>query len=748
MVDLVYELFEMADAGLGILDADLRVVRVNEAFAQHTALRREEHRGRTLETVVPTLAPALTPLARSVVETGRPSGPTELLGATENEKWSVNLWPLSGDGRVLGVGFRMHRTASDGTEAALRRNEARFHAICDACPVGILLTDDKGTALYANATSCAQMGRTLDEALGDGWERAVHPEDRDRLRNGYLAATRSRNDYRGIHRYLHRDGRVVLVNVSATGIYDRDRLIGYVAMTEDVTERAAAEAALRESELRFRELAENIRSVFWLRAADRSRLYYLSPAFSEIWGRPVEEAMKRPDSFAESVHPDDRARVGAHMRKPLVTSDEYEYRIVRPDGSVAWILDRRFPVRDDSGEVVRVAGIATDVTTQKALEARLLAAEKLDSIGRLAGGVAHDFNNLLTVVMNQGMMARRACEAGETPVEELSLILEAARQGADVTRQLLTFARRQPFDPALLDVNVLADAIAKFLTRLLGERIELSVSLSPEIGIVRADRAQLEQVIVNLALNARDAMPDGGRLSIRTKNVDVAATSPERPVGPGRWVVISVEDTGLGIAKADLPHIFEPFFSTKPVGEGTGLGLATCYGILEQHGGRLVVDSTVGKGTTFELYFPRLDGEVALDGAPDERAPRHGTETILVVEDEPSVRKTTVRSLRLHGFEVVQAKDAAEALEVLASENCHVDLVITDIVMPGMDGIELGAIIRERHPNVRVLYTSGYPHGRDDGTRAAPTPFLAKPYLPSVLMRLVREVLDASTTSR
>jgi PAS domain S-box-containing protein len=477
-------------------------------------------------------------------------------------------------------------------------------------------------------------------------------------------------------------------------------------------------------------------------------MHYISPAYAEIWGRSVDEAMSQPDSFVRSVHPDDRERVQAHMRLPVCTSDEYEYRIVRPDGSIAWIVDRRFPVRDESGAVVRVAGIATDVTAQKALEVRLLQAEKLDSIGRLAGGVAHDFNNLLTVILNQAIMARRACEAGNTPLEELALILDAARQGADVTRQLLSFARRQPFDPSLQDLNELTEGITKFLVRLLGERVKLVLSLSPDIGVVRADSAQLEQVIVNLALNARDAMPDGGTLSIRTRRIDVDAASSTIRVPAGSWVTIAIEDTGRGIAKADLPHIFEPFFSTKPTGEGTGLGLASCYGIMQQHGGHVLVQSVLGRGTTFELYFPHFDGESDYVAPADERAPRRGTETILVVEDDASVRASTVSTLRAHGFEVVQAADGADALQVLASDRGHVDLVLTDIVMPGMDGVGLGVIVRQRHPHVHVLYTSGYPQGRElRDERGAPLPFLAKPYVPSGLVHRVREVLDSAPPS-
>ncbi len=507
-MDLIHEMFEAADVGLAVLDAELRVVHVNRVLASLSGKGGAVPAGSTLEDLIPTLAPFVRPRARAVMESGQATSQVEILvesPARPVEHWFASYWPLRdhGEGRLVGVGVRLHRAARQGVEDAVRRNEAQFHAMCDSCPVGVFLTDARGFSLYSNAVNLAQLGLSAEEAAGDGWQRAIHPEDRAKVRHGFLAAVENRTVYHGVNRYLHRDGRVVLADVKASAIYDGERMLGYVGMGEDITERAAAEAALRESELRFRQLAENIGAVFWLRAADRSQVYYVSPAFERIWGRPVSEAMVGPAAFTDTIIPDDRERVLENLRQPVDAPDSVEYRIARPDGSIAWILDRRFPVRDDNGVVVRVAGIATDVTMQKTLETQLLQAHKLDSIGRLAGGVAHDFNNLLTVILNQGIMAGRACDAGRAPREELALIHDAAKQATEVTRQLLAFARRQPFDPALLDPNELTERIARFLKRLVGERVELVLSLSPEIGILRGDRAQLDQVVVNLALNAR-----------------------------------------------------------------------------------------------------------------------------------------------------------------------------------------------------------------------------------------------------
>jgi PAS domain S-box-containing protein len=744
--DLVYAMWQQSDVGLCVLDGDLRVVECNPAFSDLSGAA--EITGKSLGEVFPTLTSTAVPHARSVLATGQRIPLVEISGERpwrggEVGRWMVTYWPLREGEAVVGVGLRVHPAGARNVEDALRRNEAQFRAICDASPIGIFLTDENGVSLYSNRANLDQLGLTLEESRGDGWQRALHPDDRAKVREGFRAATLERRVYHGIVRYLHANGRVVLADVKASGIYDGERLIGYVGMAEDITDRAVAEAALRESELRFRQLAENIRSAFWLRAADRSRMYYLSPVFAEIFGITIEEAMKRPNAFAEAVHPDDQARVRKHMAEPVVAPDEYEYRIVRPDGSVAWIHDRRFPVRDECGRVVRVAGIATDVTAQKNLEAQLLQASKLDSLGRLAGGVAHDFNNLLTVILNQGIMARRACEQERTPHEELALIHDAATQATEVTRRLLAFARQQAFDPALLDPNQLTESVSRFLQRLLGERVELTLSLEPDIGILRGHRAQLEQALVNLALNARDAMPEGGKLSIRTRNVNIPAGASDARVPSGAWVMIAVEDTGRGISESDLAYVFEPFFSTKPANEGTGLGLASCYGMVKQLGGHVLVESAIGQGTTFELYFPRVDGVAEHAAASDVPPIARGTETILVVEDEPNVRATVVRALAEHGYTVVEASDGRDALTFLERGERNIDLVLTDVVMPKLGGGELGAILRERFSALHVLYTSGYPHRADlRGDDGAPLPFVAKPYVGSALLRQVRETLD------
>jgi signal transduction histidine kinase len=380
------------------------------------------------------------------------------------------------------------------------------------------------------------------------------------------------------------------------------------------------------------------------------------------------------------------------------------------------------------------------------LNEELRQAQKIDSLGRLAGGIAHDFNNLLTVIQGQAEMMLQDVRDGHPLRDALNDISTAASRAADLTRQLLAFSRRQLLRPRALDLNASIVENARMLRRLLGEQIELSTAVDPRLGLVRADPSQLDQVIVNLAVNARDAMPNGGRLTIEARNVIVDDTDVERDpaLRPGAYVVMSFGDTGCGIDADTLPHIFEPFFTTKEQGRGTGLGLATVHGIVQQSGGCLRVRSDVGVGTTFEVYLPQVD-EAASDAEPRTiGSHRGGTETVLVVEDEPSVRKLTCHALRKFGYHVLEAANGAEALALCERRGEAVPLLVTDVVMPGMSGPQLAQSLKPLHPEMRVLYTSGYAdaavvrHGALSDTIAV----LQKPFTASELARRVRDVLD------
>ncbi len=389
---------------------------------------------------------------------------------------------------------------------------------------------------------------------------------------------------------------------------------------------------------------------------------------------------------------------------------------------------------------------------RRALDEQLRQAQRLESVGRLAGGIAHDFNNLLGVILGHGQLLLR--HASETQRPRLEQVIEAAERAASLTRQLLAFSRRQIVEPRVLDLNALLRDLQKMLGRVIGEDVELVIVPGGDLGNVRADPGQLEQVVVNLSVNARDAMPDGGQLRIETANAELpaagAAGDPGLPAG--RYVTLAVSDTGAGIAPEVLPRIFEPFFTTKGQGKGTGLGLATVYGIVKQAGGAIAVRSRTGQageagqGSTFTVYLPRVDEPVSPAEVREEREPAAGSETILLVEDEPALRAITRQVLAEHGFRVLEAGSADEALELAARQHDPIHLLLTDVVLPGTNGRQLADALLSLRPGLKVLYVTGYTDEAiaHRGVLQPGTGFLAKPYSVQALLRRVGEVLRAS----
>ncbi len=483
-------------------------------------------------------------------------------------------------------------------------------------------------------------------------------------------------------------------------------------------------------------------AVFYLARPDASGVDFVSQGFEKVWGRTTEELRTNPLLWMAAIHPDDRERVESSFERDRAHF-QAEYRVVRPDGTLRWVSDRSFPVRDAEGRIVRIAGVATDETERRTLEAQLLQSQRLESIGRLAGGVAHDFNNLLTVILSLAAFARQDPESAE---EDLASIERAGSRAAELTSQLLAFARRQVIEPRVVDLNALTEQIDRMLQRLIGASISLESQLQPSLWTVKVDPAQMEQVLVNLAVNARDAMPNGGTLTIETANVMLGPgyAAAHVDVTPGEYVMVAVRDSGEGIDPAFLPMIFEPFFTTKLDGAGTGLGLATCYGIVKQAGGHIWAYSEPGRGATFKLYLPRVEG-VAADVAHTERLDaRRGNETVLLVEDDEDVRAIGVRTLRAQGFHVLEAADGVDAKTVAHGFGGTIHLLETDVVMPRMGGKELAAQLVAERPEMRVLFASGYTRNAivHQGVLEVGTNFLQKPYVPASLVAKVREVLD------
>ncbi|MDX1567300.1 MAG: PAS domain-containing protein, partial [Longimicrobiales bacterium] len=517
-----------------------------------------------------------------------------------------------------------------------------------------------------------------------------------------------------------------------------------------VWEREEASRALKRSEGRFREIAESIDDVFWILDPDEGEVLYVSPAYEEVWGRPREPMLGTldPDRWLKTLHPDDRER----MRRALPDRDgEYadvEYRIVRPDGEIRWIWDRAFSVEDEDGKVVRRVGVAEDITERKELERQLGLAQKMEAVGRLAGGIAHDFNNLLTVISAQSDLLLLDLDESSPLREEVELIRSAAERAARLTGQLLAFSREQVLRPRVLDLNEVVTDVDPLLRRLLGEDIRVVTRLSDDLPPVRVDPGQLEQVLMNLAVNAREAMPGGGVLEISTRlEVLTEEEAAERPgLWPGPCVQLRVSDTGMGMDAETRSRVFEPFFTTKREEGGTGLGLAVSYGIVKQSGGAIHVDSQPGKGTTFKIRFPPARADAERDSPDDSEEvganPGVGG-SVLAIEDDPSVRRIVRRILERAGIDVTLAEDAETGLEILKERGESFEVVLTDLVLPGMSGRGLLEEVRSRDLDVKVVVMSGYDH--DSPGRRGDLPsdvgFIQKPFSPEELVEVLGRAL-------
>jgi two-component system, cell cycle sensor histidine kinase and response regulator CckA len=518
----------------------------------------------------------------------------------------------------------------------------------------------------------------------------------------------------------------------------------------DVTERRRAEEILRANEARYRRFFEaDLAGAFVTNAqgmvvdcnaAALRMLGYRS--FDELRGRPAGALYKEP-GVREAI----LEQLREHGRL-----DQVELELRKADAGSLRVLANILAEVDAEGHLTEVRSFFFDVTDRRKVEAQLRQSQKMDAIGRLAGGVAHDFNNLLGVITGYcellGRDLARVLAQSNPALRRLQEIRKAADRAAGLTRQLLTFSRQQAAEPRNLDLNAVVMDIEKMLTRLIGEDIEIVQTLAPDLGCVRADAGQIEQVILNLAVNARDAMPEGGKLIIETANVDLddRFVSAHPDVKPGRHVLLAVSDTGQGMTRETLSRVFEPFFTTKPQGKGTGLGLATVHGIVRQSGGAVDVYSEVGHGTSFKVYLPRvLDAAATAPRPVAPTPPPRGTERVLLMEDSDALRAMMLEILEASGYTVLEAADPGASIEALAEQAAGADLLISDVVMPHFSGPELAARIKATNPRARVLFISGYTDEMvaRKGVLDADVHFLQKPFTFDGLLQKVRNVLDA-----
>ena len=633
-----------------------------------------------------------------------------------------------------------------------RAEDRRVHdaALLAQVRDSVIVTDLEGRVTYWNRGATELFGWSAAEMLGQPLATRF-PES---ARDGVIALLKeivAGGDWSGEFQDYRKDGSRVWIDVRVTTITDAaGATIGVMGVSHDISARKAAEGAMRASEERFRQIAESIHEVFWLTDYDYGPIVYVSPAYEEIWGRTRESLYASPLQWMEAVHEGDRARVSAAYaaRAHAGTYDE-EYRVVRPDGTIRWVHDRGFPVREDNHPEGRIAGVAEDITERLQLEGQLRQAQKMEAVGQLAGGVAHDFNNLLTVINGYSELLLEALPVSDHQARELvAEIMRAGERSVALTGQLLALSRKQVLAPTVLDVSDVVRGAEKLLRRVIGEDVHLRSVLPAGLGCVVADAGQLEQVLLNLALNARDAMPVGGNLTIETCDVDDLPRDRHRHPGlaPGRYVALEITDSGTGMSEDVKRHLFEPFFTTKDPGKGTGLGLAVVHGFVKQSGGHIEVESEIGRGTTFRIYLPRTDDPAQTGhqaGRPGGALPV-GNETILLVEDDDAVRALSKRVLDRCGYRVLESSRGDAAMRLVGSHAGGIDLLMTDVVMPGGGGRLVAEQVQAAYPDTKVLYVSGYPDDAllRNGVLRGDVNFLQKPFTSMALAVAVRGVLD------
>ncbi len=642
----------------------------------------------------------------------------------------------------------------------MRTEETLARMVLEQAPEAILITTaDRNppgpTIVYVNPAFTRLTGYSLEEVVGRSPQILDGPNTKSSLVNDLelMASEGKTVTWRAVH--YRKAGEEFQVEASVAPLRDASGLVThYILILRDVTEQCRVEEALKQNERLLQHISDALPAVLFIYKLEQERLVYTSRESLAITGYPPSALTGGELAPEELLHPDDRPLVRQEMRKLRNSSEgfmvEVECRIQHQTGDWKWILLRttvfdRFP----DGSAKQLLGVAFDVTESRRLREQLVQSSKLESLGKLAGGVAHDFNNLLTVIQSYAEMAQSTVSEGNPAHAYLEQILKAAEQASNLTNQMLAFARRRVISPRVFHLNELVREAETFLQRLLPENIRLEMVLQPELWHVYADPTQIEQVLLNLAINARDAMPEGGVLTVETANVtlDEAYSARHAEVQAGEYVLLAVSDTGIGMDERTLARLFEPFFTTKETGKGTGLGLSTCYGIVKQAGGSIWVYSEPGKGTTFKVYLPRTQETAAgLPERPMRRRVIGGHETVLVVEDNDTVRDVAVAALEAQGYRVLQAANGAEALRLAESLEEPVHLLLTDVVMPGMSGAALAQQLQERYPYLKVLYTSGYTQNVivHHGVLEEGIAFLPKPYRPADLAHRVREVLDSA----
>src|SRR5687768_15946544 len=670
---------------------------------------------------------------------------------------TITVTSRDAGGRPIGL-VAVHRDVSERklADEALRESEKRLRLALEGASEGLWDWNIETGDVYFSAAAERMLGYEpgeMEPRAGGTWDQRVHPDDLPAVQRAIDEHVAGRTPaYEAEYRFRTKQGgwlwilgRGKVVERNATGIPRRMTGV-HIDITERKEAEARADAAVRESEERHRLLFEE--NPIPLLVIDAATLTFLAVNAAAVrqYGYSQEEFSRL--SIADIRPPEDVPLALARAAAPVGvrTRRSGPYRHQRKDGSILLvdIVSRDFIFGGREARLV----LAIDVTEQRHLEDQLRQSQKIEAVGQLAGGIAHDFNNLLTIIKGNVELALHQLPGGVPLRNDLEQVAHAASRAALLTRQLLAFSRKQVLTPAVLDLNEVVSDAQRMLRRVIGEDITFVTELAPAVSRVTADRGPIEPALVNLVVNARDAMPAGGVLTVATADVDLSpGDAASRGILPGPYVTIRVRDTGIGMDDATRSRIFEPFFTTKPVGRGTGLGLATVYGVVHQSGGFVTVDSAPGDGSTFTVYLPRTARMEVSGAAPVPGTIERGSETILLVEDEDEVRVVARRVLVEAGYTVIEAANAAEAIEVFDRSPNAIAMLVSDVVMPGLNGHELSQILRHRAPQLRTLFVSGYSFdARGDSSGFDDASFLPKPYDPSELARRVRSILDMASS--
>ena len=772
-------IFDMMDMGVALLDDDRRVVAWNAWLASAASIAAEAALGRRLDELFP--AAVANQLAIAVAAS-LASGTSRLL----SQSLHSGLLPLktrSGQDMIHDVTVRAVDSGhgrycliqvSDVSVAVKRervlrdRQNARYDAVVESAPDVIVTLDDEGIIQFANASAARQCGYVASELVGR--PGALLFEDHA-VWNSILHAVLNGDVVRQPVEVIARrkDGSPSYLEVSLSRWVSHSRVL-VTAILRDVNERRAAQEILRASEAQFRTLAQAMPNHVWTARPD-GQLDWFNDRVYEYSG--VKPGTVDGEGWTSLVHPEDLSRAAELWRAAVAAGAPYEaqFRIRSANGTYRWHISRAFPIRGARDATIRWVGSNTDIEDQKVaantladvnatLEQRvsertsqlmqaeeaLRQSQKMEAIGQLTGGIAHDFNNLLHGILGTlNIIQRRIAEGRIGDLDRfLNGALDSANRAATLTHRLLAFSRRQPVDPRPVDLNGLIGAVEELLRRSIGENIHLSVAAGEDLWLVRCDGNQLENALLNLAINARDAMPSGGTMMIDTANMALdAKEARQRDVSAGEYVRLRVMDTGVGMPPNVKERAFDPFYTTKPIGKGTGLGLSMIYGFVRQSDGSVTIDSEFGKGTTIEICLPRFSGDV-LDAPVEESSGDHradANEVVLVVEDEPLVRLLIVETLNDLGYKALETADSAAALRILQSSQ-RIDLLVSDIGLPGLNGRQLADAARVKRPNLKVLFVTGYAENAAGSSFLEPgMEMIAKPFAMDVLASKIREMI-------